>query len=299
MIDVCLLGSGGMMPLPDRPLSSVLFKIGSETYLFDAGEGTQVSWRVSDFTFNSCGTILISHVHYDHIGGLPGVLFQIGFSGRTEPLTIYGPNPVYEVVKALLSITGWLPFEVRVVELGGGEAVQLADGVVLSTMALSHNVQCLGYSISRPRLPRFLPAKARSLNIPVDYWKDLHAGQAVGGFDPELVTGPHRKGVRLSLITDTRYSDEIAHFVRYSDLLVCESMYAGDEDTARAWERGHMTIRQACRIAREGEVKQLWLSHFSPKVQLPSEYEPFARSLFSEATIGTSGLKASLVYPED
>ena len=101
------------MPLPGRPLSATAFRVGSETFLFDVGEGTQVNWRACDFTFNSCGTILLSHVHADHVAGLPGVLYQIGYSGRREPLTIYGPQWTKEIVTALMSVVGRLPFGLR------------------------------------------------------------------------------------------------------------------------------------------------------------------------------------------
>ena len=287
-----------MMPLPKRALSATLVRIGANTILFDAGEGTQVSWRVSDWTFRSTSTILLSHVHADHIGGLPGILFQIAYSGRTDPVTIYGPEWTDQVVTALLTIVGRLPFELRVETLEGGEVFELPEGARLSTLQLSHRIPCLGYSISVPRLPKFNPDRARELGVPLEHWQRLHQGESVGGFEPEDVSDGPRRGVRLSLITDTRYMDELASFVSGSDLLVCESMYVDDDDADRAWERGHMTLRQAARVARDGRVKRLWVTHFSPKVQCPLEHESFARQLFSGAEIGRPGLKATLAFPD-
>ena len=298
MIDVCMLGNGGMMPLPGRPLSSALLRVGGETILFDAGEGTQVAWRVSDFSFRSTSTILLSHAHADHIAGLPGILFQIAHSTRTEPVTIYGPQWTAEVVQILTSIVGRLPYELRVVQLEGHELVDLPGGANLTALPLDHRAPCLGYSVSLPRLPRFNPEKARERGVPMELWKTLQRGEEAGGFTPDDVIDGPRRGVRVSLITDTRYFDEIVPFVNASDLLICESMFAEDADTERARERGHLTIRQACRIASDAQVGRLWLTHFSPKVQHPEDYTAFARSLFPNTEIAFSGLRAAVAFPE-
>lgn len=299
VIDVCMLGNGGMMPLPGRPLSSALLRVGGETILFDAGEGTQVAWRISDFSFRSTSTILLSHAHADHIAGLPGVLFQIAHSTRTEPVTIYGPQWTAEVVQVLLSIVGRLPYELRVVHLEGHELVDLPGGANLTALPLDHRAPCLGYSISLPRLPRFNPEKAQANGVPMELWKTLQRGEETGGFTVEDITDGPRRGVRVSLITDTRFMDELIPFVNASDLLICESMFASDDDTERARERGHLTIRQACRIAREAQVGRLWLTHFSPKIQHPEEHAAFAQSLFPNAEIAYSGLRATVTFPDD
>lgn len=288
-----------MMPLPGRPLSSVAFQVGGETTLFDAGEGTQVAWRASNFSYRSISTILLSHVHADHIGGLPGMLFQMAYSAREDPVTIYGPEHTAEVVTTLMRIVGRLPFELRVVHLEGGEVIELPGQVKLATIALSHRIPCVGYQVILSRQPRFNPDKARALNVPVEFWKRLQQGETIGGFEPEAVTDGPRRGVRLSLITDTRYTEDLAAFASYSDLLICESMYVDDMDTDRAAERGHMTLRQATKIARAANVGELWLTHFSPKVQCPADHEERARSLFPNTRIGYPGLCTNIAFPED
>jgi ribonuclease Z len=249
MIDVCLLGTGGMMPLPERPLSSLLLRIRGETILFDCGEGTQIAWRRSGWPFRPTGTILLSHLHADHVAGLPGVLFNIAHAGRTEPVTIFGPSRTHEVATNLTSIVGWVPFDLRVVELEGGESVSLADEVQLDTLAVRHRLPCVGYSISISRAPRFDPERATALRVPVVDWKRLQRGEDVGGVRAADVSGPPRRGLKLTVITDTEAFDEIAEFARESDLLVCEAMYADDADAGKAQERGHMTARQAARLA--------------------------------------------------
>jgi len=299
MIDVCLLGNGGMMPLPDRPLSAVAFRVGSENVLFDCGEGTQVNWRASEFSYPSLGTILISHAHADHIAGLPGILFQLSFSGRTEPVTIYGPQWTLEAVHSLATIVGQLPFELQIVKLEGGETFNIGPDMQVSTLILEHRMPCLGYVIDVPRAPRFNPDRARELGVPMEHWKQLQDGYPVGEVSPEDVTGPPRRGLRLSLITDTRYFDGLVPFVEESDLLVCEAMFAEDEDTERACQRGHMTFAQATRLARDARVSKVWLTHFSPKVEYPEQYLERMRRIFPGVEIGTPGLKTTLAFVDE
>ena len=296
MIEVCLLGSGGMMPLPDRPLSATAIRIDGEVILFDCGEGTQVSWRVSPFSYRGLGTILISHVHADHIAGLPGILFQIAFAGRDEPVRIIGPEGLVDAVDGLFTIVGGLPFDLHLEVLEGGEVVPLAGGATLSTLALQHRRPCLGYVIDLPRAPEFLPDRARALDVPLEYWRPLQQGQAAGGFDPADVTGPPRQGLRVALVTDTATFPGLTPFVAGSDLLVSESTFVLDEDEQRARERGHMTLRQAAALASEAGVKRVWLTHFSPKVQEPRAHETEARALFPESHIGYSGLSVELNF---
>jgi ribonuclease Z len=299
MIDVCLLGNGGMMPLPDRPLSATLLRSGSETILFDCGENTQVNWRRSSFAYRTTSTILLSHLHADHVAGLPGVLFQIAHSGRSDPVTIYGPEHTYAVAGHLTAIVGRLPYELRVVELSGGESIDAPGEFTVTTMALQHRMPCLGYRLDLPRAPRFDPQRATALGVPMSDWSRLQRGEVVGDVSPEQVLGPPRRGLRVSLITDTSYVAEISAFVANSDLLVCESMYAGDDVAERARERGHLTARQAARIAADASVRNLWLTHFSPSVEDLTALEVIARDVYPSAIAGTPGLAMTLSFDDE
>jgi ribonuclease Z len=299
VLDVCLLGHGGMMPLPDRPLSAVAFRVGSETILFDCGEGTQVNWRKSQFNYRHLGTLLLSHLHADHIAGLPGVLFQIAYSGRTEPVTIFGPERTAEIVQHLITIVGRLPYELRVAEITGGQEFDLTEDIRISTLQLVHKIPCLGYRIDIPRAPRFDPERAEALGVPMDEWKHLQRGEPVGDVKPEDVLGPPREGITMSLITDTSWFDGIAPFVEGSELLICEAMFGTDDEEQRALERGHMTFRQAATIARDSNSRELWMTHFSPMVEVPEDHLENATAVFSLAQIGYPGLKTTLAFPED
>jgi ribonuclease Z len=299
MIDVCLLGNGGMMPLPGRPLSACLVRVGNSTILFDCGEGTQVGWRATGWSFRPAGTILLSHVHADHVAGLPGVLFQIAHSGREEPVTIYGPDPTLTIVQHLVAVVGRLPFELRVATLGGDETIDLGPGLTLSTIVLQHRATCLGYRLDLARAPRFEPDKARALGVPQEHWKRLQNGEIVDGVTPDQVTGPPRAGLRVALITDTAYVDELPSFVAGSDLLVCEAMYAADADEQRARDRGHMTARQAATVAARARVRRLWLTHFSPSVADPEDAARAAQPVFPPAVAGYLGLTETLRFEEE
>lgn len=299
MIDVCLLGLGGMMPLPGRPLSACLLRIGGETVLFDCGEGTQVNWRASGWPFRPTGTILLSHYHADHIAGLPGVLFQIAHAGRSDPVTIYGPSGTHEIASHLVTIVGRLPYELRVVEFAGGETVELFEGVTLSTLSTRHRLPCLAFRLDLARAPRFDPERARELGVPQADWKRLQSGEAVGAVQPTAVTGPPRRGLRVALVTDTSTFDELVPFVAESDLLLSESMYAEDEAEERAEQRGHMTAGQAASIAARANVRRLWLTHLSPAVADPQSVEEVARRTFAEAYLGPVGETFTLRFDDE
>lgn len=287
MIDVCALGIGGMMPLPERALSSFLLRIDGDVILFDCGEGTQIEWKRAGWPFRPAGTILLSHVHADHVAGLPGVLFQIAHAGRTEPVTIYGPAYTREIVGHLVSVVGRLPFELRVAELAGDAELELAPGRRLGALATRHRMPCLAWRLDLARASRFDPARARALGIPQRDWKRLQRGEAVGAVTPEQVSGPPRRGLRVTLVTDTIAFDELAGFAGDSDLLICEAMYAEDEAEDRAEQRGHMTARQAGEIAARAGVRRLLLTHLSPSVGDPALVERAADVVFPGARVAT------------
>src|SRR5919107_616300 len=129
MIGAVLLGTGGMMPLPGRWLSSLLIRVKGHLTLFDCGEGTQIAWRQSGWGFRRLGAICVSHTHADHIAGLPGLLHAVANAGRTEPIDVFGPAGTKETVRGLRTIAPVLPFSVRVIELDSGERFSLPGGL--------------------------------------------------------------------------------------------------------------------------------------------------------------------------
>lgn len=300
MIDVCLLGNGGMMPLPNRWLSSLLLRCDGAITLCDCGEGTQISWKSTGWGFRDLATIALSHVHADHVAGLPGILFMVAHAGRTEPVTILGPRGTAATVAGLRTIVPHLPYPVEIVELSGGEELLLPGGIQLRALPLKHRIPCLAYTFHRPRSPRFDVERARRLGVPIGLWSHLQRGETVE-FDgrrigPEAVMGAARRGLTVAYVTDTRPVPALPEFVRDADLLVCEGMYGDPLDLERAIERGHMIFEEAARLAADAGVCRLWLTHFSPALTEPEVYLPVARMIFPNTELGKPQHTVTLAF---
>ena len=311
MIDVCLLGTAGTIPLPMRRLSAALVRVGGSLVLLDCGEGTQVALRERGWGLRRLKAIFITHAHADHLLGLPGLLLSLGFSGKGahEPLTIYGPPPIEDVLRGLLVVAPRLPYPLHVVTLSGGETFPLDGfdtGVEAGCVSVEHDVPCLAYSLCVRRGPRFEPERAQALGLPVEHWGRLQRGQSVhfGGrtIEPEEVLGANRRGLRLVLVTDTLLTPTVVEFVRAggegADLLIAEGMYASEEDKPVRWESLHMTFAEAASLARDGGARKLWLTHFGPSLEDPSSHLGRATSIFSATVVGHDGLTETLKFEE-
>ena len=301
MIDIALLGTGGMMPLPRRWLSSLLVRVGGDVILFDCGEGTQIAWRATGWSFRRLSTICISHTHSDHIAGLPGLLHTVANTGRTEPITILGPVGLAAVVQGLRVIAPELPYQVDVRELASGDTFPLPDGVQGACVAGEHALPVLAYRLDLARQRRFLAERARALGVPTNTWRTLQDGWSVtldgGVIGPDEVMGPPRPGISVAYVTDTRPTPAIADFVSGVTLLVCEGTYGDDAQAENAVRNQHMTFREAATLARDAGVQQLWITHFSPGVDDPLAFAGNAREVFPGAIIGFDGMTGSLAFP--
>lgn len=303
MIDLCLLGTGGMMPLPERWLSALLVRSQRDVVLVDCGEGTQVSWRYSNWNFRDVGTIALTHLHADHVAGIAGVLFMIAHSNRSEDLTIFGPPGTYQVVQALTIVVPRLPFTVRIVELDGGETHTLPDGLELSALKVDHRMPCLAYRFTRQRAPKFDAERARTLDIPITLWSTLQSGKSVvvegQTVSPDQVLGPPRSGLTLGFVTDTRVTPDIPDFIRDAELLICEGTYGDPDLRERAEKRGHMVFDQAATIAQEANAQRLILTHFSPSMLDPETYLHHAQAIFPNSSIGQAHQTITLSFRDE
>ncbi len=302
MLDVCLLGSGGMMPLPRRALTSLMLRYNGNSILIDCGEGTQVALRQKGWSPKSIGMILFTHFHADHISGLPGFLLTLGNAERTEPVLLCGPRGLTSVAKSLLVIAPELPFELKFMELKGDCAFTY-EGVRISAFRVQHNITCFGYSAEIDRQGKFNADRAKELDIPIKLWSVLQKGDEVvtedgRRFVPEDVLGEKRKGLKVTYVTDTRPCDNIVKFAEGSDLFICEVMYGEDEKRDKAKEHKHMTFSEAANLAKKAEVKKLWLTHYSPSLINPKEFLGNARRIFPETYPGKDGLTQELCYEE-
>lgn len=295
MIDLLLLGSGGGMPMPNRFLSAVLLSYRGRKILIDCGEGTQVSMRIANAGFKTIDVICITHIHGDHIVGLPGLLGTIGNSGRTEPLTIIGPEGIIDTVNKLRVIANWLPYEINIIE-NPKESININNKYIegninISTVELDHSSPCIGYSFYFLRQPKFNVEKAIQNNVPKILWNKLQKSNEkiiLDGveYTSHMVLGEERNGVKISLTTDTRPTGEIPEFIKNSDYFICEGTYGDDEDLHKAIKNKHMTFSEAAKLAKAGKVKNLLLTHFSTAMNEPEMYLNNAKEIFENTIIG-------------
>src|SRR5579872_10018 len=300
MIDICMLGTCGMMPLPGRWLSSALVRCGPTLTLFDCGEGTQVPWKSLGWGFRQLGAICFSHMHADHVAGLPGVLFMVAHAGRTEPLDIYGPVGTGYVVEGLRRIAADMPFPINIHEIKGGATFSLPGGLRGSCVSAQHGVPCLAYRVALERIPAFQVERAQALGLPVQLWSRLQHGETLEyngqTITPEQVLGPPRRGISLAYITDTRPIPALHGLARDVDLLICESMYDDPADLPLAQANAHMLAEESAAIARAAGARELVLTHFSPKIYDPSGAEKAARRVFSNTRAARDGMVITLDF---
>jgi len=303
MVDVCLAGTGGMMPLHNRWLTSCYMEYNGKAVLIDCGEGTQIALVEADCKLSKLETLLITHFHADHVSGLPGLLLSLGNYSKKTPLNIYGPRGLTEIVNNLTCICGKLPYELIIHELPTGEITQFSvpeidEMITVRSFPLKHRVPCIGYSFVFSRKPVFNPVKAEELGIPKQYWKLLHKGEDVEfegrTYTTDMVTDGMRKPVKVTYATDSRPTDTIADEAFRSDLFICEGMYGDEEHADSMKEKGHMLISDAIRLAELAEAERLWLTHYSPAMTNPSVYEKGIKKKFSAAVISQDGQKITL-----
>lgn len=310
MIDIKLLGTGGMMPLLNRYLTSMLIKYNGMSILVDCGEGTQLALRNAGESSKDIDVICITHFHADHISGLTGLLLLMGNQGKTSPLTIIGPKGIEHVVDSMRVIAPVLPFEIKYIETSTQYCNWRLDEITqhkfkeftIHTFKVKHKVNCYGYTFELNRLPKFDVAKATALGLAKKFWGILQRGEPVSVdgklYTSDMVFGEHRKGLKVTYCTDTRPCESIVHNAYCSDLFICEAMYGDVEKVVDAKDKMHMMMNEAASIAREADVKELWLTHFSPSMVNPREYLDEARSIFRDTIIPKDGQHKELNFKD-
>jgi ribonuclease Z len=300
MFDICLLGTGGMMPLPKRWLTALMTRYNGKGILIDCGEGTQLALKEQGWSFHDIDVICFTHYHADHISGLPGLLLTMGNADRTEKVIMIGPKGLQRVVSSLRVIAPELPFEIEYIELTEQEENISLCGLEIEAFKVNHNVLCYGYSIKIKRAGLFDVERARENNIPQNIWSRLQKGETVEldgkVYTPDMVLGEERKGLHVLYCTDTRPMPVIAKKGEGADLMILEGMYGEKDKLKKAKEYKHMTFYEAAQLAKEADPKEMWLTHYSPSLVRPDDFMEDVRSIIPRSIAARDGRTVELRF---
>lgn len=301
-LQVVFLGTAGSIPTPKRSLPAIAIQRKDEIILFDCGEGAQRQMIQAGVSFHRKTKVFITHMHGDHVLGLPGIFQTMSLLDRERKLEIYGPvglEAFVEAVKETVQFTLTFPIKVSEVK-DAGMVCGEREYEVHATWADHITVPCLAYAlIEKPRPGKFHPEKAMSLGVlEGPLWSKLQRGSAVELPDgrtvkPEEVMGPPRPGRKIVYTGDTRPSEALLGFAENADLLIHDATF-DDELWERALEDGHSTPTQAAGTAREAKAKWLVLTHISSRYKDPSLLLEQARKVFPRVDVAEDFMRVDL-----
>ena len=277
-LSLFFLGTGGSVPSARRGLPALLVRRGGDRLLFDCGEGTQRQ-LLRSVGLIDLDCVFVSHFHADHWLGLPGMLKSFALRERSEPLTVYGPGGLGELMDVMRIVYGRLPYALSVVELEPAQAVE-RDGYVIAAVPVRHREPSFGYALVEHERPGHLDARrAEELGVtPGPDFGRLQRGETVAGVRPEQVMGPSRQGRKVVISGDTAPWQPLAVAAHQADVLVHEATFS-HEELARARLTSHSTARQAAEVARDADVRLLALTHLSTRYA-GGELRDEARAVF-------------------
>jgi len=286
-VRVTFLGTGAGMPTRARNVASVAVTLDGRVLLFDCGEATQHQLMSSAVRFGAIEAIFLTHLHGDHLFGLPGLLSSMSLNAREKPLALYGPAGIAAFMRALpLYHTS---FEVEIHEISGAAAFRPpSGGYVVDAAPLVHSAPCFAFRIVEDDRPgEFDVARATALGLPPGpAYGRLQRGETVGDVKPSDVLGPTRPGRRIVYCTDTRPCDAAVELARGAGLLIHEATY-GSDMAAEAAERFHATAAEAAGVARDAGVAQLILTHISPRYTDATMLLDEARAVFAATELAS------------
>jgi ribonuclease Z len=303
MVDVCLLGCGGKSPQPNRSLTSMFIRSQGVGILIDAGEGTQVNLKACHISCKSIDVICLTHYHADHTLGLPGVLNEISNTGRKEPVTIMGPKGLDKILDAVKTLTPVLGFPIIREEIPTDVKLYKFAPFLLTAFSVKHTVPCYGYSIYLERHGKVDIEKAEANDVPSELWPVLQSGEDVEidgiRYEPSMILGPERKGIKVTYATDTLPCDNIAKHGYKSDLMILEGMYDSKENYRKSRVTRHMMFNEAAKIAKDADAEELWLTHYSPRLADPRQTLAKIRNIFPNTYVNMSLKVKTLSFQND
>ncbi len=315
-MQVTFLGTSSGVPTRARNVSAVALRLPqrSELWLFDCGEGTQHQFLRSDLRVSQLRRIFVTHMHGDHVFGLPGLLASLGLAGTCSGIDLYGPDPLRDYLEGVLRTSstriGYPLRSHRVKEAASSGSLLLDDGdISVRCTPLTHRVPAYAYRVDqKPRPGRFDVEKARALGIPPGpIYSELKAGRSVSLDDGRIINGaslcgPERPGCSLVYCTDTVFSEAAVELAAGADLLIHESTFAHAE-AEMAFARQHSTSTMAAQTALAAGVKQLMLTHLSPRYMpgnpvTPDDLLAEARAIFPATELARDFMSVELSAAE-
>ncbi len=312
-VQVTFLGTSSGVPTRARNVSAVALRLPqrAELWLFDCGEGTQHQFLRSELRVSQLRRIFITHMHGDHVFGLPGLLASLGLAGACSGVDLYGPDPLREYLEGALRTSstriGYPLRTHRVREAAAAGTVLLDDeDLQVRCAPLTHRIPAFAYRVEqKPRPGRFDVEQARQLGIPPGpVYAELKAGREVTLEDGRIIRGetlcgPDRPGCSVVYCTDTVFCEAAVELARGADLLIHESTFAHGE-AELAFQRQHSTSTMAAQTAALAGVKQLALTHLSPRYVsgntiTPDDLLDEARAIFANTLVARDFLSLEVI----
>ncbi|MEM2939500.1 MAG: ribonuclease Z [Candidatus Bathyarchaeia archaeon] len=303
---VIFLGTAASIPTDDRALPSIVIQREGDVLMFDCGEGTQRQMIKAGIGLNRKMMVFITHMHGDHVLGLPGMIQTMSLLGRDKPLKIFGPSGVKVFMDTIMrTVRFWLGFPIEIHEIEQEGTIYQDRDYEIQAVWAEHSIPSLAYAlVEKPRPGRFYPDKAVALGVPRGpLWSTLQRGMNIKLPDgrvirPADVLGPSRPGRKIVYTGDTRPSNRIAELAKNADVLIHEATL-DDELAERANEEGHSTPSEAAQIALKANVKLLVLVHVSARYSEPKILLEQARKIFLNTYIPSDLEKIEIPLPKE
>lgn len=296
MLVLTILGNNSAIPAFGRHPTAQVLQTDNDSFLIDCGEGTQTQLTKYKIRRSKITAIFISHLHGDHYFGLIGLITSMSLLGRTQPLNIYGPTALEQIINLQLSVADTtLSFPISFYSLTEEKVIFDNNKITIQCFRVQHRIECWGFLFNEKKKPRKVDAdRARSYEIPEAYFGKLQQGEDYvtkrGTIIPNVeVTVAATKAKRYAYCADTIFDKDLVPKIKEVDVLYHEATYLKDLEE-RAASRYHSTTHQAATIAKLGDVKKLIIGHFSSKYETVDDFLKEAKEVFENTELGLEGI---------